>query len=377
MYDSLDSQKNIAFIYTNDTWLGGKKYLENLLRSIIKLKKKKILIISDEKKINLKVKNLNVIKTNLVNRKSIFFFFRKFIFYLFSKDILLEKFLIKNKVKILSHSGIIGQNSKIKCFPWIPDFQHSHLKKLFSNKEYLSREKEYFKYAKYATKVVVSCEHSKRIFLKKYPFAKNKPEVLNYRIFNQVKSKERKKKIKFKDFFFVPNQFWKHKNHKIIIDVLNLDKNKNNLNFILTGPKSDHRFPKYFDDLMNRINKNILLKNRIEYLGVVDEGTMQYLYKNCIAVVNPSLFEGWNTSVEEGHYNGKITVVSNLPVHIEQNIGCSFYFDKFSKKDFLRTLKQVLRVKKKKIYSEKQIKKKYVLKYHQYFDKIRSIYSIK
>ena len=72
MYDSLDSQKNIAFIYTNDTWLGGKKYLENLLRSIIKLKKKKILIISDEKKINLKVKNLNVIKTNLVNRKSIF-----------------------------------------------------------------------------------------------------------------------------------------------------------------------------------------------------------------------------------------------------------------------------------------------------------------
>ena len=69
--------KNIAFIYNNETWLGGKKYLENLIRSLNYLKKTNLYILSDQEEVNIKLKNVKIIKSNLVNPKSLIFIIRK------------------------------------------------------------------------------------------------------------------------------------------------------------------------------------------------------------------------------------------------------------------------------------------------------------
>jgi hypothetical protein len=39
---------------------------------------------------------------------------------------------------------------------------------------------------------------------------------------------------------------------------------------------------------------------------------------HAIAVLNPSLFEGWSTTVEEAKAQGKQMILSSLPVHMEQ-----------------------------------------------------------
>jgi hypothetical protein len=46
-----------------------------------------------------------------------------------------------------------------------------------------------------------------------------------------------------------------------------------------------------------------------------------------MAVINPSLFEGWSSTVEECKSIGKNMILSDIPIHKEQNPPDSLYFE--------------------------------------------------
>jgi len=48
---------------------------------------------------------------------------------------------------------------------------------------------------------------------------------------------------------------------------------------------------------------------------------------NSISIINPSLFEGWSTTVEEAKTYGKNIILSDIPVHREQSPERCIYFD--------------------------------------------------
>jgi glycosyltransferase involved in cell wall biosynthesis len=45
-----------------------------------------------------------------------------------------------------------------------------------------------------------------------------------------------------------------------------------------------------------------------------------------LALINPSLFEGWSSTVEEAKSLGKMILLSDIPVHREQNPQRSLFF---------------------------------------------------
>ena len=49
------------------------------------------------------------------------------------------------------------------------------------------------------------------------------------------------------------------------------------------------------------------------------------LIKNCIAVINSSLFEGWGNSLEHAINLDKIALVSNIDVHKERQYKNKIY----------------------------------------------------
>jgi glycosyltransferase involved in cell wall biosynthesis len=51
------------------------------------------------------------------------------------------------------------------------------------------------------------------------------------------------------------------------------------------------------------------------------------LLRKSLAIIQPSLFEGWSTVVEDARALGKSLILSNLPVHLEQNPPHAHYFD--------------------------------------------------
>ena len=69
------------------------------------------------------------------------------------------------------------------------------------------------------------------------------------------------------------------------------------------------------------------MRDRFIVLGWVPHGHTFDLIRQSVAVLQPSLFEGWSTTVEETKSIGKAIVMSDIPIHREQSPAGAIYFD--------------------------------------------------
>lgn len=119
-------------------------------------------------------------------------------------------------------------------------------------------------------------------------------------------------------YFFSPNQFWVHKNHKLVLKAVKLLKNEGiNILVAFSGKNYDFRNPGYFEELVQFARENDLQEN-IKFLGFIDRSEQLVLMKHAIAIIQPSLFEGWSTVVEDAKALSQDIILSNLNVHVEQ-----------------------------------------------------------
>lgn len=135
---------------------------------------------------------------------------------------------------------------------------------------------------------------------------------------NQKKKLIKKYKLK-KNWFLIPNQFWQHKNHALILKTLSYLNTNNikNIFIVCCGNTDDYRNKQYFMNILNQIKKN-KLENNIKIIGDIPYQDVSELMRYSIAVINPSKYEGWSTSVEEAISMGKKILLSKIKVHIEQ-----------------------------------------------------------
>ena len=149
-----------------------------------------------------------------------------------------------------------------------------------------------------------------------------KKEILNLSLI--------KKKYKFnRSFFYVPNQYWVHKNHLIILKAIKHLKKKNNLKDVLilsSGLSNDYRNPDHFSKIKKFIFEN-KLENNYKYLGVIPFKDVLSLIYHSMAVINPSKFEGRSSTVEQAKSMDKNIILSNIDIHKEQKPRNAFYFN--------------------------------------------------
>jgi len=84
--------------------------------------------------------------------------------------------------------------------------------------------------------------------------------------------------------------------------------------------------------------KNI--QNNIQLLGMIDILEVYYLMRNCISVINPSFFEGWSSTVEEVKSIGKNIILSDIPVHREQNPPEGIFFNPHNPQELAEILSE-------------------------------------
>ena len=359
--------KNIGFILRDPNWHGGINYLRSLTSAISLLKKKDIKIYlftsSDQ---NLKILNnfqTKIIKSFFFNQNLINRIINKFSFLLFNKNIFIENVLKKHKINILSHTNYTNFKG-IKTVSWIGDFQYIHYPNFFG-KLIVERNKAlHDDLVKNSNKVIVSCDFSKNDFLKRYINFKNKVNILKFvpTIIEPKKLQkfsEIKKRYNIsKNFYFVPNQFWKHKNHECIFKAIKyLNSKKIFPNIVFAGKLDDYRNPDYINKVKEILNSK-KIKN-LKYLGELKYIEICSLLYNCKAVINPSFFEGWSTSVEESKIYNKTCILSNIPTHLEQKPRNGIFFNP---NNFKELAKVIQKLEKKKSNNSKFNKKKYVNK---------------
>jgi glycosyltransferase involved in cell wall biosynthesis len=126
-------------------------------------------------------------------------------------------------------------------------------------------------------------------------------------------------------FFYLPNQFWKHKNHITVCRALQiLRERRREVVVAASGNPADPRNPTLYETLRTFVVE-AGIEDSFRFLGMLPHRDLLGLMRASLAVINPSLFEGWSTTVEEAKSFGVPLVLSDLAVHREQAPSAFFF----------------------------------------------------
>ena len=330
-----------ALAFTDQSWLGGVNYFRNLFHAVWSLPNRRIepVLLTGRKadtKLYRDFPPVECHQTALLDWRSSLWWWRKIWQHTLGRDVLLERFLRRHGIKLLSHSAPMGRRARIPSLGWIPDFQHRHLPEFFTPSECAQREWYMMRLCREATRMVVSSQAAQSDLANFLPEAAARSHVLRFVADpGLVETLPRREDLEARygfhgDYFHLPNQFWAHKNHRVVIQALSvLKRQKRPVLVLATGNNRDQRNPGFFDDLMTQ-TKREGIQDCFKILGVVPYQDLMALMVHSLAVINPSLFEGWSTTIEEAKSVGKRIIVSDLPVHREQAPSGGIFFDPHS-----------------------------------------------
>jgi len=343
----------VGFIITFDgSWLGGISYFRNLLTAIYELPDRKIepVIFTDMHMSAGRFTDFppfEVVHSRLLDRFSLPWIVRKVWQRSFDQDLLLERLLSKHHISVLSHSVQLGKQASIPTIGWIPDFQHRRMPEFFSTAELAQRERN-FGNVLMCNRVIVSSLDAQADIFAFYPNYAERSRVLQFvaGVDTQVNCPsldEVKKKYNIKSrYFHLPNQFWIHKNHHVVIEALRILKEQGQHVVVLaTGNQSDQRRTNHFQSLMARVEE-CGLSEEFRVIGIVPYPELMVLMRHSVALLNPSFFEGWSTTVEESKALGKRIILSDIPVHREQSPARGVYFNPHNPETLAFAMKQQL-----------------------------------
>jgi glycosyltransferase involved in cell wall biosynthesis len=321
----------IAFAYhfNDKDWLGGRNYFASLFSAIHEVAPPswQIVLVLGNKTVSSLPEEfpwLEVLRTPLMDRLAPAWFARQVTLRGFENDYLLSCYLSRHSIDLLSHSAYLGKRSSIRTLPWLYDFQFMHLPEYWTPKQIAWSTKRYHNACKHGDGIIVSSEDACHDL---YTFAPGyqKPVYVMQFVSNPVdfsclpSAQEIRTRYHLPErYFHLPNQFWSNKNHRLAIDALALLKQRGiHATIVCTGKPYDARMPQYFDELMAHCQAQGV-DDRFRVLGVVPHTDLQGLMAHSAAVINPSRFEGWSTSVEEAKTLQKRLLLSDLAVHREQ-----------------------------------------------------------
>ena len=209
---------------------------------------------------------------------------------------------------------------------WVPDFQHRHLPELFSEDEIRRRDVQIAALATEAPRVVFSSRSAAVDFATFHPEHAAKAVVLNFAT-NPIPPSPTTDIDAPPRFLLVCNQFWKHKNHLLVFAALGLLRARGVRPLVLcTGQLDDYRDRAYADSIRAALAADNL-GEQVSLLGLIPRARQIALMRSALAIVQPSLFEGWSTVVEDARALGRPCLLSDLAVHREQDPPGARFFD--------------------------------------------------
>lgn len=216
---------------------------------------------------------------------------------------------------------------------WITDFQHRHLPELFGFAAYWKRDLGFRAQILSRRHVMLSSEASRSDCETFFPQSMGRTSVVRFAMLPPRLSDgggDHAIALSYQlpeRYFYLPNQFWKHKNHRTVIEAVRILRQKGYHTVVAaSGRAEDYRHPEHFAALEALVHAYGLTDN-FRFLGVVPRQHVFALMRACTALINPSLSEGWSTTVEEGKSLGVPMLLSDLRVHREQAGDGADYFD--------------------------------------------------
>ncbi|HWY61211.1 MAG TPA: glycosyltransferase family 1 protein [Rhizomicrobium sp.] len=234
---------------------------------------------------------------------------------------------------IFELTNYLGSGLAVPALSWIPDVQHRGIARFFSLRERLQRDLEFWRRLTFRNHVMLSSEAVRRDIRKFMPKPRAQLHVVPFAVQPTVEvTRDMIDQVMARygllpGYVYMPNQFWLHKNHALVFEaVAELRTRRRDIKLVMSGQNLDSRDNSYAQRL-ERLITDLGIAESVVMLGVIPYADLLALIAGARALFNPSLFEGWSTTVEEAKALGGAMVLSDLAVHREQAGENAFYFD--------------------------------------------------
>lgn len=285
---------NIYFPESINVWEGGNQYLESLIsntRKALRFSSRKILL----------------------NHKNPVFM-SKF----FDSNKLIEpniyKTIITNSIQFPWYRDFKGK----EYIQWIFDSQDLTHPEYFSSQDLLARREQILGAIARNCMFYFSSQFQEELFLKTYTNSRS-AGVLHFTYLPGEISLNFEWGCRVCDegqYFYLPNQWWIHKNHILTIKAFQEYRRRGGkYHLVLSGNQTDYRWPNLESEVHKLIGSD---PTGIHNLGFIDKLNTNFLFKKCVAVIQPSSSEGWSTSIEAAIRFNKYILANSIEVHYEQ-----------------------------------------------------------
>ena len=325
------------------TWTGGYNYLLNLVRVLAEHQSGRLIPVlffgtdTDESEAApfAQVPGAEIVRTPLMNQS------RKArslaLSLVMGCDSQIRALFRQHGIDVVFESAqFFGARLGIPAIAWIPDFQHRVLPHLFTHAGYWKREIGFRAQVAGGRTIMLSSEDSRVTCVRFYPSTRGRAYAVRFAIpATAIPSHQEARAVADHyglphDYVFLPNQFWKHKNHLLVVQALALLRDRGRPVVVAaSGKQLDPRNPEHFGEVKAAIESSGL-SDGFRLLGMLPYEHLAPLACASVALLNPSQFEGWSTTVEEARSLGVPMLLSDLPVHREQASINALYFDRHS-----------------------------------------------
>lgn len=342
----------VAFTLIGGTnWVGGYNYLLNLVRAIAEHAPDRVQpvlffgtdVAEDDVAPFAAIAGVQILKAAAFDEENKKRRLREAL--LWGCDRVAVSFFTKHRINLaFENAQFYGWRFPFPCVAWIPDFQHKHLRQLFSTAGFWRREFGFQAQIMSGRGIMLSSDDARQDCERYYPRAVGRTHVVRFAVPSMAALNANEARAIAdgyelpETFFYLPNQFYRHKNHECVIRALHfLKKRGHRVVVAASGKQADPRDSTHFPQLKKLI-ESLNIGEQFHLLGLIPHEHIPALMRSCTAMINPSTFEGWSTTVEEAKAMGTPMLLSNLRVHREQAQGLAEFFDPLDFQELARAL---------------------------------------
>lgn len=227
---------------------------------------------------------------------------------------------------------------------WIPDLQHKFYPAYFGKIRVFFRELRIRLLLSRGTDLVVSSRDVRRHFHEYYRL----PDDLRVHVLRFASRLDEsavpdvhvvRPRYKLPDrYFIVSNQFTNHKNHHLALKALSIvQKLDPDVHIVFTG-KMEFKGNEQYIKTFRKMIVDLGLESHVSLLGVIPREDQLCLMKHSVAVIQPSLFEGWSTVIEDAMALNVPVIASDLAVNKEQLGESGLFFNRHDEHDLAQTI---------------------------------------
>ena len=257
--------------------------------------------------------------------------------FLLGRDRQFSALLAGNGIDLVFESAIFfGWRLGVPAVAWIPDLQHRYLPELFSRLSWLKREFGFRAQISAGRTLMVSSLDTKSACAQIYPSSRGRVHAVRFAVRSPspiTDAEARSVADRYElpqEYFLMPNQFWMHKNHLLVVRALKILRQRGvSVCVVATGKQLDPRNVGHVPMLKSAV-LDAGLSGEFVMPGLIPYSDLMPLMQASVGLLNPSLFEGWSTTVEEARAGGVPMLLSDLSVHREQAGEHASYFNRVS-----------------------------------------------